>query len=278
PGVILQLTVPQHTWAVAGDDTQLQEAVDNLLLNACEAMPNGGKVRVETSNRKVAAKQFGDGSLAVGDYTCLSVTDEGQGMSQSTLEHAFEPFFSTKPVGQGIGLGLSMVYGFSKQSQGHVVLHSQIGQGTRVDLYLPRHVEQGQAQAPAAPPLSRRRGRTILLVEDDPDVRELLCQTLQEQGFPCRSACNASEALQVLRSSEAIDLLVSDVGLPGMNGRQLAEIARTLHPHLPILFITGYTETAMAQEGFLGADMQLMCKPFELTQFHSRVMQILGEA
>lgn len=277
-GVILQLTVPQNTWPVAGDDTQLQEAVDNLLLNACEAMPNGGKVRVEASNRKVTARQFADGSLAVGDYTCLSVTDEGQGMSQSTLEHAFEPFFSTKPVGQGIGLGLSMVYGFSKQSQGHVVLHSQIGQGTRVDLYLPRHLEQEQAQAPAAPPLSRRSGRTILVVEDDPDVRQLLCQTLKEQGFPYRSACNASEALQILRSSEAIDLLVSDVGLPGMNGRQLAEIARTLHPHLPILFITGYTETAMAREGFLGAGMQLMCKPFELAQFHARVMQILGEA
>ncbi|QPN47789.1 response regulator [Priestia aryabhattai] len=276
-GVLLQLQIPEHTWPVAGDDTQLQEAVDNLLLNACEAMPNGGKVRVEASNREVAATQFADGSLAVGDYTCLSVTDEGQGMSQSTLEHAFEPFFSTKPVGQGIGLGLSMVYGFSKQSQGHVVLHSQIGQGTRVDLYLPRHLEQEQPQVQAAPPRSQGGGRTVLVVEDDPDVRQLLCQTLQEQGFPCCSACNASEALQVLRSSKAIDLLVSDVGLPGMNGRQLAEIARTLHPHLPILFITGYTETAMAREGFLGAGMQLMCKPFELAQFHARVMQILGE-
>ncbi|MFK0310739.1 response regulator [Pseudomonas sp. NPDC090233] len=273
--VALALQIPSDLWPVQADNTQLQEALDNLLVNAREAMPSGGLLRIEASNRKVAAKQFADGGLAHGDYACLSVIDEGQGMSQSTLEHAFEPFFSTKPVGQGIGLGLSMVYGFSKQSLGHVELHSQIGQGTRVDLYLPRHVDQQQAPRPV-PPQPTGKGRDVLLVEDDPHVRQLLCHTLQEQGYPCRSACNASEALQVLRSSQAIDLLISDVGLPGMNGRQLAEIARTLRPQLPVLFITGYAETAMAREGFLGPGMQLICKPFELKQLREQVAQILG--
>jgi len=275
--VVLDVRLPADLWPVQADDGQLQEALDNLLLNAREAMPSGGVLRIVASNCKVATKQFADGGLANGDYACLSIIDEGQGMSQSTLEHAFEPFFSTKPVGQGIGLGLSMVYGFSKQSQGHVELHSQIGQGTRVDLYLPRHIDQAQAHKPAKP-LPTGNGCDVLLVEDDPHVRQLLCQALQEHGYPCRSACNASEALQVLRSSQSIDLLISDVGLPGMNGRQLAEIARTLRPQLPVLFITGYAETAMAREGFLGPGMQLICKPFELKQLQAQVAQMIGEA
>jgi len=275
--VSLQLQVPADLWPVQADGGQLQEAVDNLLLNACEAMPSGGLLRVEASNRQVDVQHFAGGGLAEGDYACLSIIDDGQGMSESTLEHAFEPFFSTKPVGQGIGLGLSMVYGFSKQSQGHVVLESRIGQGTRVDLYLPRHHDQAQAQVPSPPPASSSNSRHVLLVEDDPHVRQLLCQSLQEQGYPCRSTCNANEALQVLRSPQAIDLLISDVGLPGMNGRQLAEIARTLRPRLPVLFITGYAETAMAREGFLGPGMQLICKPFELKQLQAQVAQILGD-
>ena len=275
--VVLQLQVPADLWPVQADGSQLHEAVDNLLINACEAMPSGGVLRVEASNRQIDAQHCASGGLAEGDYACLSIIDEGQGMSEITLEHAFEPFFSTKPVGQGIGLGLSMVYGFSKQSQGHVVLNSRIGQGTRVDLYLPRHHDQAQAQAPSPPTVAKGNGHNVLLVEDDPHVRQLLCQGLQEYGFPCRSTCNASEALQVLRSPQAIDLLVTDVGLPGMNGRQLAEIARTLRPHLPVLFITGYAETAMAREGFLGPGMQLICKPFELKRLQAQVAHMLGE-
>ncbi|MCY1441034.1 Sensor kinase CckA [compost metagenome] len=170
-----------------------------------------------------------------------------------------------------------MVYGFSKQSHGHVTLHSQIGQGTRVDLYLPRHV--GQAQAPGKPvqPVKGGQGHHVLVVEDDPNVRQLLCQALRENGFQCHSAANAIEGLKVLRSAQSVNLLVSDVGLPGMNGRQLAEIARSLRPHLPVLFITGYAETAMAREGFLEAGMYLICKPFELEQLQAQVTQILGK-
>ncbi|NIE77899.1 response regulator [Pantoea sp. Tr-811] len=276
--VVLNVSLAEDLWPVQADDSQLQEALDNLLLNACEAMPNGGLVRVEGNNRQVSDQQFSGATLAGGDYACLSVIDEGQGMSQSTLEHAFEPFFSTKPVGQGIGLGLSMVYGFSKQSHGHVVLNSQIGQGTRVDLYLPRHLDAPRAPLPTPSPRPSGNGHNVLVVEDDPHVRQLLCQALEEDGLSCRSTANADEALQWLRSAQPVDLLLSDVGLPGMNGRQLAEIARTLRPQLPVLFITGYSETAMAREGFLDPGMQLICKPFELAQLQAQVAQILGKA
>ncbi|MFF7064654.1 response regulator [Pseudomonas sp. NPDC008258] len=275
--VKLQVQVNKGLWPVEADDQQLKEALDNLLLNACEAMPSGGQLRVEACNRHVATGQFADVALSAGDYLCLSVIDNGQGMAQSTLEHAFEPFFSTKPTGQGIGLGLSMVYGFSKQSRGHVTLQSRIGQGTRVDLYLPRHVGQPRQANSAQPGIRDNRGHHVLVVEDDPHVRQLLCQALSEAGFPCCSAANANEGLKVLRSAQPVDLLVSDIGLPGMNGRQLAEIARSLQPDLPVLFITGYAETAMAREGFLAAGMHLICKPFELETLRAQVVQILGE-
>ncbi|QHG64776.1 response regulator [Pseudomonas putida] len=275
-GVSLHLDLPADLWAVQADDAQLQEAVNNLLVNACEAMPNGGKLRIEARNQKIDTQRPSGGGLETGEYACLRIIDDGQGMSQSTLEHAFEPFFSTKPVGQGIGLGLSMVYGFSKQSHGHVALFSEIGHGTQVDLYLPRHLEPQQPQASRPHPAPASEGRHVLVVEDDPHVRDLLRQSLQDEGYPCLSACNANEALQLLRSAQAIDLLVSDVGLPGMNGRQLAEIARTLRPHLPVLFITGYAETAMAREGFLAPGMQLICKPFELKQLQAQVANMLG--
>ena len=275
PAVTLHVHIAKGLWPVEADDKQLQEALDNLLLNACEAMPSGGQLRIEASNQHIGNNQFTSGALCAGDYLRLSITDDGQGMAQSTLERAFEPFFSTKATGQGIGLGLSMVYGFSKQSHGHVTLHSQVGEGTRVDLYLPRHI--GQARAPSKPvPVQGSRGRHVLVVEDDPHVRQLLCQALRESGFPCRSAANATQGLQVLRSAQPVDLLVSDIGLPGMNGRQMAEIARSLHPHLPVLFITGYAETAMAREGFLGTGMHLICKPFDLKELQTQVTQILG--
>ncbi|MEX5342523.1 ATP-binding protein [Pseudomonas sp. I2] len=275
--VDVRLTLPADLWLVEADDKQLHEALDNLLLNACEAMPSGGHLSIEASNQRVDATRFRGGGLPSGDYLCLSIIDDGQGMSESTLERAFEPFFSTKPVGQGVGLGLSMVYGFSKQSHGHVSLRSRIGQGTRVDLYLPRYLDQAQPQACSTAGPSTGGNRDVLVVEDDEAVRLLLCQALREDGFPCHTACNANEALQVLRSPQPIALMISDVGLPGMNGRQLAEIARKLRPGLQVLFITGYAETAMARNGFLDPGMQLICKPFELKHLQARVAQMLGK-
>lgn len=274
PTVSLHVHIAKSLWPVEADDQQLQAAVDNLLVNACEAMPSGGMLWIEASNHHI---EHGQGATpGGGDYVRLRIVDDGQGMAQSTLEHAFEPFFSTKAIGQGIGMGLSMVYGFSKQSRGHVTLHSQIGQGTRVDLYLPRHHGRTTQPSNAEPPVQGGRGRHVLVVEDDSHVRQLLCQALREDGFPCHSAADASEGLAVLRSTEPVDLLISDVGLPGMNGRQLAEIARSLRPRLPVLFITGYAETAIARESFLGTDMYLISKPFELKQLQAQVLRILA--
>lgn len=277
--ITLQVNLPTDLWLVKADDKQLQEAVGNLLLNACEAMPCGGHLDIEASNQRIDDSYMGDEGLPSGDYLRLSVSDTGQGMSQSTLEHAFEPFFSTKPTGHGVGLGLSMVYGFSKQSNGHVHLRSRVGQGTRVDLYLPRYIGRSQPQTePSAARAAGGNSREILVVEDDPHVRQLLSQSLREEGYPCHTACSAKEALQLLHASQPIALMVSDVGLPGMNGRQLAEIARKLRPGLQVLFITGYAETAMARDDFLAPGMQLISKPFELSQLHTRVAQMLGES
>ncbi|MBA1202731.1 response regulator [Pseudomonas capeferrum] len=274
--VNLEVEIPPDLWQAEGDGQQLRESLDNLVLNACEAMPCGGLLRIEAHNERIDAPKFPGIGLASGDYLHLCIRDTGLGMSESTLEHAFEPFFTTKPVGQGIGLGLSMVYGFSKQSRGHVSLHSQLGKGTQVDLYLPRY--QAQTMHDGQRPVRANVGMTtgdVLVVEDDTDVRQLLCQTLVEDGLPCCSAGNANEALPILRSSRPISLLISDIGLPGMNGRQLAEIARKLRPHLQVLFITGYAENAMSRSGFLDPGMQLITKPFELKHLRDKVAQIL---
>ena len=276
--ITLHISVPANLWLVKADDKQLQEVLGNLLVNACEAMPSGGQLNIEASNQRLDSACLGSGGLSSGDYLCLSIRDNGHGMSQSTLEHAFEPFFTTKPIGQGIGLGLSMVYGFSKQSHGHVALHSQIGQGTQVDLYLPRYHGRSKRQADVQPTKPPGSNRDVLVVEDDPNVRQLVCQVLREEGFPCQAAGNANEALKLLERPQPFALMVSDVGLPGMSGRQLAQIARKRQPELQVLFITGYAETAMARDDFLEPGMQLISKPFELCQLRARVAHMLGES
>ncbi|WP_312933373.1 response regulator [Pseudomonas sp.] len=280
PAITVNCQFDEDLWWAQTDAAQLRESFDNLILNACEAMPCGGSLLVEAHNQTFAEAQFA-ASLPAGDYVCLSLTDTGQGMSASTLEHAFEPFFSTKPTGQGIGLGLSMVYGFSKQSQGHVVLTSAIGQGTQVQLYVPRHSDRAepaaqaetQAGASTVPPkpARQRSNGNVLIVEDDEQVRGLLQQSLAEEGLTCHCAADAEQALALLRSQPNIELLISDVGLPGMNGRQLAEIARMLLPSLKVLFVTGYAETAMARDQFLDPGMELMCKPFTMQRLRERV-------
>ncbi|AIR91153.1 response regulator [Pseudomonas cremoricolorata] len=279
PGITVQLSLANDLWQAQADPAQLTDAFDNLLCNACEAMPSGGVLKVEARNCHFPQAQFAD-ALPAGDYLSLTVTDSGQGMAPGILEHAFEPFFSTKPTGQGIGMGLSMVYGFSKQSGGHVTLSSQIGLGTQATLYLPRFVDHcAEAPQRAQDPIrDAHAGPTefhVLIVEDDHQVRQMLHQTLTEEGLACSCAADAGEALELLRSGHALDLLITDVGLPGMSGRQLAQIARTHQPELRVLFITGYAETAMAREAFLEAGMDLLCKPFAMQQVRDRVLAIL---
>ncbi|MFV3406522.1 response regulator [Pseudomonas sp. NY15463] len=269
-GITLKLQCDADLWHAYVDHAQLRASLDSLLRNACEAMPSGGVLSIEAHNVRADAST----ELAQGDYLCLSISDTGQGMSATTLERAFEPFFTTKPVGRGVGLGLSMTYGFCKQSRGRLTMHSQIGKGTVVQVYLPRYRPSTQNSSQATLPKAGD-SRAILLVEDDPDVRQLVSQSLEEEGLRCVVACDAEQALEQLQTTQPFGLMITDVGLPGMNGRQLAEIARTLRPTLAVLFITGYAETATERGDFLGPGMQLLSKPFELEQLRERVSQML---
>jgi CheY-like chemotaxis protein len=213
--------------------------------------------------------------LARGRYVTLSVRDTGVGMGPELLERAFEPFFTTKPLGQGTGLGLSMVYGFAKQSGGQVRIQSKPGAGTTVTLYLP--ATDGQP-ADALPSQSGQirggEGESVLLVEDDASVRMLIRDVLQELGYFPIEAAEPEAALPILASDQRIDLMISDVGLPGMNGRQLAEVARKHRPQLPILFITGYAENAAIRAGFLGSNMAMIMKPFAMDKLAAKIAEM----
>ncbi|MEN5312932.1 response regulator [Pseudomonas koreensis] len=275
----LDMRLNDKLWVAEADPNQLESALLNLVLNARDAMPDGGKLVVETSNQ-VLHPEFTEAypSLEPGDYVMLSVTDNGSGMPQSVVNRAFDPFFTTKPIGQGTGLGLSMIYGFSKQSRGHVSIDSEIDQGTTVKLYLPRfrgeeldHPVCDIQQAPDA-----LDGETVLIVEDDPAVRVLVSAVLSELGYAFVEASDADGAVPILNSTQRIDLLISDVGLPGMNGRQLAEIGRQYRPGLKVLFITGYAEHAAVRGGFLDSGMQMITKPFTFDLLTAKVREMIN--
>ncbi|MFJ2279632.1 ATP-binding protein [Pseudomonas sp. NPDC087803] len=274
----LDMRLNDQLWIAEADPNQLESALLNLVLNARDAMPDGGKLVVETSNQ-VLQREFTEAypNLEPGDYVMLSVTDNGCGMPQSVINRAFDPFFTTKPIGQGTGLGLSMIYGFSKQSRGHVSIDSEIDQGTTVKLYLPRfrgealeHPVSDIQQAPHA-----LDGETVLIVEDDPAVRVLVSAVLSELGYAFVEAGDADGAVPILNSAQRIDLLISDVGLPGMNGRQLAEIGRQYRPGLKVLFITGYAEHAAVRGGFLDPGMQMITKPFTFDLLTAKVREMI---
>ena len=207
----------------------------------------------------------------------ISVSDTGTGISEAVLDKVFDPFFTTKPIGQGTGLGLSMVYGFARQSSGEVRIHSRVTEGTTVELYLPAtELIRDEAPPPNAQSVQEGQGQTVLLVEDDPAVRQLVREVLVELRYEVLEAGSGDEALPLLSESRPIDLLVSDVGLPGMNGRQLAEIARASRPDLPILFVTGYAETAAVRGEFLGPNMDMVTKPFALPILASKISEMLN--
>jgi CheY-like chemotaxis protein len=267
-----------NLWVAEADPNQLESALLNLVINARDAMPDGGKLVVETSNQ-VLKREFTEAynNLEPGDYVMLSVTDNGSGMPQSVINRAFDPFFTTKPIGQGTGLGLSMIYGFSKQSRGHVSIDSEIDEGTTVRLYLPRfrgeELASPVADIPQLP--DALDGETVLIVEDDPAVRVLVCAVLGELGYAFVEAWDADSAVPILNSTQRIDLLISDVGLPGMNGRQLAEVGRQYRPGLKVLFITGYAEHAGVRGGFLDSGMQMITKPFTFDLLTAKVREMI---
>ena len=279
PEVEMTMTTAPDLWTTLVDPNQLENALLNLCINARDAMPDGGKLKIETANRTFDSVQAFSFEMRPGGYVCLSVTDTGTGMSDEVVQRAFDPFYTTKPLGQGTGLGLSMIYGFAKQTGGQVRISSEIGRGTTIYLFLPQHSEQEKAADASANFSSAPRagvGETVLIVDDEPSVRMLVTEVLAELGYTAIESADGASALQVLRSDARIDLLVTDVGLPGgMNGRQLADFGRIARPALKILFITGYAEKAAMGAGGLDEGMAILTKPFAMDGLAARIKELL---
>jgi PAS domain S-box-containing protein len=279
--VRLRLDIAQQLPAVLVDANQFESALLNLAINARDAMPGGGELCIAGRLADEGdIKTYAAGSVIDVDrrYVAVSVSDTGVGMPQDVIDRVFEPFFTTKPLGQGTGLGMSMIYGFMQQSSGHVRVDSVVGQGTTVTLYLPVAVAAERALATAGHELVVGGGQKLLIVEDDDQVRALVTELLSELGYGVQAVGDADHAIPILKSRQSIDLLITDVGLPGLNGRQLADIARETRPELPVLFMTGYAETAANRSEFLGVGMSLIAKPFALDDFSNQVGHILGES
>lgn len=278
--IALDMRLTGQLWTAEADPNQLESALLNLVINARDAMPNGGNLTVETTNRHLdSVFTAAYGTLKPGDYVELSVSDTGCGIPESVMGRVFDPFFTTKPIGQGTGLGLSMIYGFARQSHGHVTIHSEVGKGTTVSLFLPRFIGEVVADVATDAALLpfANAGETVLIVEDDPAVRVLVSAVLKELGYGFVEAGDADTAVPIIESAQRIDLLISDVGLPGMNGRQLAEIGRQIRPELKVLFITGYAEHAAVRGGFLDPGMQLITKPFTFDLLTAKVREMIQQ-
>jgi CheY-like chemotaxis protein len=266
-------------WTARADKGQVENALLNLTVNARDAMPAGGKLTIETANVHLDEDYAAHSTeVTPGDYVMLAVTDTGKGMSAEVLDHAFEPFFTTKEVGKGSGLGLSMIYGFAKQSGGHVKIYSEIDHGTTVRLYLPR---QSTAVATAAAAMAAqsdhpRGGEMILVVEDNADVRIFVVRYLRDLGYHVVEAKDGPSALGVLDEPAPIDLLVTDVIMPGgMTGRQLSDEANRRRPGLKTLFISGYTKDSFVHQGKLNPEVNFLSKPFRRRDLALKVREVL---
>ncbi|KAB0491126.1 GAF domain-containing hybrid sensor histidine kinase/response regulator [Pseudomonas vancouverensis] len=279
PGIQVETLGSADQWPVLVDASQLENTLLNLCINARDAMPDGGRITLQTTNQCLDLEQARVCDLAEGQYLCLSVTDTGMGMSPEVMAHVFEPFFTTKPIGQGTGLGLSMIYGFAQQSGGQVRIDSKVGEGTTVSIYLPRHngvIPQDEPTPGKAAVAVEQHGETVLLVDDEPTVRMLMADVLGELGYTVIEAGDSTAGLKLLRSDIHIDVLVTDVGLPGgMNGRQMADAGMELRPDLKTLFITGYAESAAIGKGQLKSGMHVLTKPFAVETLGTRVRELL---
>jgi PAS domain S-box-containing protein len=272
----LQCSLAADSWTAFTDANQLESAILNLALNARDAMPDGGCLTIETANTRLDASfTSSQDEVNPGDYVVVGVADTGTGMPPDVVAKAIDPFFTTKRVGAGTGLGLSMVYGFAKQSQGHLRIHSEVGHGTTVKLFLPRALQDAVNLEKPAVSTPRGRGETILVVEDDATVRLVLAEVLGELGYNVLLASDARPAIPILQSNQQIDLMLSDVMLPHINGRKLAEIARDYRPSLKVLFVSGYAENATFRSDFLDAGMDMLTKPFALDDLGARVRTMI---
>ena len=279
PIVDVEVVTAAGLWPALVDAGQLENALLNLCINARDAMPDGGRITIETANKWLDERAARERELPPGQYLSLCVTDTGTGMAPDVIAKAFDPFFTTKPIGQGTGLGLSMIYGFARQSGGQVRIYSEVGQGTTMCLYLPRHygaAEEAEAQPNLAHAARAEQGETVLVVDDEPTVRMLVTEVLEDLGYTAIEAADGAAGLKVLQSNTRIDLLITDVGLPGgMNGRQLADAGRGTRADLKVLFITGYAENAVVGNGHLEPGMQVLTKPFVMEALAARIREMI---
>ncbi|MCJ2009477.1 PAS domain-containing protein [Methylobacterium sp. J-092] len=280
PAIHLEVVGLSGIWPSLIDPGQLENALLNLCINARDAMPDGGRITIETANKWMDEAGARQHDMPAGQYLSLCVSDTGTGMSAELMAKVFEPFFTTKPLGEGTGLGLSMVYGFARQSGGQVRIYSEVGEGTTVCLYLPRHYGEAD-EADVARKLAEvgraGQGETVLIVDDEPSVRMLVIEVLEDLGYTAIEAADSVSGLKVLQSDVRIDLLITDVGLPGgMNGRQMADAARERRADLKVLFITGYAENAVLGNGHLRPGMQVLTKPFVLETLATRIKDLIA--
>jgi len=276
PQIDMTVSAQAGLWSVLVDHHQLENALLNLCINARDAMPYGGKLLIEIGNTDIVETAADAWNVPPGRYVVIRVADTGTGMPPEVVERVFEPFFTTKPLGMGTGLGLSMVYGFAKQSGGLVRIHSKLGLGTSVSVYLPHHHERPEAPqaVPEQPSPHAKEGENVLIVDDEPAVRALMAEVLTELGYFILEASDGASALALLHTHARVDLLITDVGLPGgMNGRQVADAARVDRPDLPILFVTGYSEGALGEK--LPEGMHIMTKPFDMGTLARRARELI---
>ena len=279
PSIVMEVVGSGGLWQTLVDPNQLENALLNLCINARDAMPDGGRLTIETANKWLDDRSARERDLTPGQYVSLCVTDTGTGMTPEVTARAFDPFFTTKPLGQGTGLGLSMIYGFVRQSGGQVRIYSEVGQGTTMCLYLPRHFGDAEEVNPAgqaAPGAEPGGGGSVLVIDDEPTIRMLIVEVLEEAGYSAIECNDGPGGLKVLQSNAQVDLLITDVGLPGgMNGRQVADAGRVLRPDLKVLFITGYAENAVVGNGHLDPGMQVVTKPFDIRALGEKVREMI---
>jgi CheY-like chemotaxis protein len=280
PTIEVEVVCAGGLWPTKVDVSQLESALLNLCINARDAMPSGGNLTIETANKWFDERAARLRELPPGQYVSLCVTDTGTGMTPEVMARAFDPFFTTKPLGRGTGLGLSMIYGFVRQSGGQVRIYSEACHGTTMCLYLPRYLGELDKQAEAVDDLiDQGSGETVLIVDDEATVRLLVSDVLTENSYNILEATDGPSAMKLLESDRRIDLLITDVGLPGgMNGRQLADAARVRRSQLKILFITGYAENAAIKNGLLEPGMAVLAKPFAMSVLASKIREMLEAA
>jgi len=279
PAIDVEVVGASGLWPTLVDPNQLENAVLNLCINARDAMPDGGRLTIETTNKWLDDRAARKHDLPVGQYVSVCVTDTGTGMTPDVIAKAFDPFFTTKPLGEGTGLGLSMIYGFARQSGGQVRIYSEVGQGTTMCIYLPRHDEEALGEEEAEGRSSTApagEGEVVLVIDDEPTIRMLIAEVLAELGYAVIEAHDGPAGLKVLESNARVDLLITDVGLPGgINGRQVADAARLTRPELKVLFVTGYAENAVIGRTRLAPGMYVLSKPFQMEVLAARIREII---